>query len=110
MKFERGVTPGFIADGFRLQASAHGCALTYRVHEWLRLTHGAEDPMKHTHKNHEIEVSTRDNGDFIEASAKFKPMTGYIGTFSIWGKFPSLEAAEQTVLEEAKRIIDNRSK
>jgi hypothetical protein len=37
-------------------------------------------------------------------------MTGYIGTFSIWGKFPSLEAAEQTVLEEAKRIIDNRSK
>ncbi len=42
--------------------------------------------MKHTHKNHEIEVSTRDNGDFIEASAKFKPMTGYIGTFSIWGQ------------------------
>jgi len=104
------MTPGFIADGFRLQASAHGCALTYRVHEWLRLTPGAEDPMKHTHKSHEIEVSTRDNGDFIEASAKFKPMTGYIGTFSIWGKFPSLEAAEQTVLEEAKRIIDNRSK
>ena len=28
----------------------------------------------------------------------------------MWGKFPSLEAAEQTVLEEAKRIIDNRSK
>ena len=69
-----------------------------------------EDPVKHTHKNHEIEVSTRDNGDFIEASAKFKPMTGYLGTFSIWGRFPSLEAAEQTVLEEAKRIIDNRSK
>ena len=70
----------------------------------------AEDPMKHTHKNHEIEVSTRDNGDFIEASAKFKPMTGYLGTLSMWGKFLSLEAAEQTVLEEAKRIIDNRSK
>ena len=66
--------------------------------------------MKHTHKNHEIEVSTRDNGDFIEASSKFKPMTGYLGTFSIWGKFLSLEAAEQTVLEEAKRIIDNHSK
>jgi hypothetical protein len=55
-------------------------------------------------------VSTRDNGDFIETSAKFKPMHGYLGTFSMWGKFPSLEAAEQTVLEEAKRIIDNRSK
>jgi hypothetical protein len=69
-----------------------------------------EDPVKHTHKNHEIEVSTRDNGDFIEASAKFKPMTGYLGTFSIWGRFPSLEAAEQTVLEEAKRIIDHHIK
>ena len=66
--------------------------------------------MKHTHKNHEIEVSARDNGDFIEASAKFKPMTGYLATFSMWGKFPSLEAAEQTVSEEAKRIIDNHSK
>ena len=66
--------------------------------------------MKHTYKNHEIEVSTRDNGEFIEASAKFKPMTGYLGTFSMWGRFASLEAAEQTVLEEAKRIIDNRSK
>ena len=50
----------------------------------------------HSYKNHEIEVSTRDNGDFIEASAKFKPMHGYLGTFSMWGKFPSLEAAEQT--------------
>ena len=29
---------------------------------------------KHSYKNHEIEVFTRDNGDFIEASAKFKPM------------------------------------
>jgi hypothetical protein len=29
---------------------------------------------------------------------------------AMWGKFLSLEAAEQTVLEEAKRIIDNRSK
>ena len=66
--------------------------------------------MKHTHKNHEIEVSARDNGDFIEVSAKFKPMTGYLGTLSMWGKFLSLEAAERTVLEEAKRIIDNRSK
>jgi hypothetical protein len=28
----------------------------------------------------------------------------------MWEKFSSLEAAEQTVLEEAKRIIDNRSK
>jgi hypothetical protein len=64
----------------------------------------------HSYKTHEIEVSTRDNGDFIEASAKFKPMHGYLGTFSIWGKFSSLEAAEQTVLEEAKRIIDNRNK
>ena len=34
---------------------------------------------KHSYKNHEIEVSTRDNGDFIEASAKFKPMHGYLG-------------------------------
>ena len=64
----------------------------------------------HSYKNHEIEVFTRDNGDFIEASAKFKPMHGYLGTFSMWGKFSSVEAAEQTVLEEAKRIIDNRSK
>ena len=63
----------------------------------------------HSYKNHEIEVFTRDNGDFIEASAKFKPMHGYLGTFSMWGKFSNLEAAEQTVLEEAKRIIDNRS-
>lgn len=44
---------------------------------------GVEDPMKHIHKSHEIEVSTRDNGDFIGASAKVKPMTGYIGTFSM---------------------------
>ena len=66
--------------------------------------------MKHAHKNHEIEVSAKDNGDFIEANAKFKPMTGYIGTFTLLGKFPSLEAAEQTVLEEAKRIVDNHSK
>jgi hypothetical protein len=64
----------------------------------------------HSYKNHEIEVHTRDNGDFIEASAKFKPMHGYLGTFSMWGKFSSVEAAEQTVLEEAKRIIDSRSK
>jgi len=28
----------------------------------------------------------------------------------MWGKFSSLETAEQTVLEEAKKIIDNRSK
>jgi len=64
----------------------------------------------HSYKNHEIEVFTRDNGDFIEASAKFKPIHGYLGTFSMWGKFASLEAAEQTVLEEAKRIIDNRNR
>jgi hypothetical protein len=64
----------------------------------------------HSYKNHEIEVHTRDNGDFIEASAKFKPMHGYLGTFSMWRKFSSVEAAEQTVLEEAKRIIDNRNK
>ena len=38
----------------------------------------------HSYKNHEIEVSTRDNGDFIETSAKFKPMHGYLGTFSMW--------------------------
>ena len=65
---------------------------------------------KHSYKNHEIEVFIRDNGDFIEASAKFKPTHGYLGTFSMWGKFSSVEVAEQTVLEEAKRIIDNRSK
>jgi hypothetical protein len=65
---------------------------------------------KHSYKNHEIEVSTRDNGDFIEATAKFKPMHGYLGTFSMWGRFPSVDAAEQTVLEEAQRIIDSRSK
>jgi hypothetical protein len=65
---------------------------------------------KHSYKNHEIEVSTRDNGDFIEATAKFKPMHGYLGTFSMWGRFASVDAAEQTVLEEAKRIIDSRSK
>ena len=65
---------------------------------------------KHSYKDHEIEVSTRDNGDFIEVSAKFKPMHGYLGTFSMWGKFSSLQAAEEVVLEEAKRIIDNRSK
>ena len=47
--------------------------------------------MKHTHKNHEIEVSVRDNGDFIEASARFKPMTGYIGTFTMLGKFRVLK-------------------
>ncbi len=64
----------------------------------------------HLYNNHEIEVFTRDNGDFIEAVAKFKPMHGYLGTFSMWGKFSNIEAAEQTVLEEAKRIIDNRSK
>ena len=62
----------------------------------------------HSYKNHEIEVSRRDNGDCIEVSAKFKPMHGYLGSFNMWGKFSSLEAAEQTVLEEAKRIIDNR--
>ena len=66
--------------------------------------------LTYTYKNHEIEVFARDNGDFIEASAKFKPMHGYLGTFSMWGKFSSVETAEQTVLEEAKRIIDNRSK
>jgi hypothetical protein len=71
---------------------------------------GAPVMATHSYKNHEIEVSTRDNGDFIEASAKFKPMHGYFGAFSMWGKFSSLEAAERTVLEEAKRIIDNRSK
>ena len=64
----------------------------------------------HYYKKHEIEVFTRDNGDFIEASAKFKPMHGSLGTFSMWGKFSSLEAVEQTVLEEAKRINDNGSK
>jgi hypothetical protein len=62
-----------------------------------------------SYRKHKIEVFTRDNGDFIEASAKFKPMHGYLGTFSMWGKFSSVEAAERTVLEEAKRIIDNRS-
>ena len=66
--------------------------------------------MRHSHKNHEIEVSVKDNGAFIEASAKFKPVAGYIETLSIWGRFPSLEAAEQAVLEQAKTIIDNRSK
>jgi hypothetical protein len=29
--------------------------------------------MKHSHKNHEIEVSAKDNGAFMEANAKFKP-------------------------------------
>ena len=33
----------------------------------------------HSYKNNEIEVFTRDNGDFIEARAKFKPMHGYSG-------------------------------
>ncbi len=65
--------------------------------------------MKHTHKTHEIEVSAKDNGEFIEASAKFKPVTGYIATFTMLGKFASLELAEQTVLEEAKRIVDHHS-
>jgi len=64
----------------------------------------------HSYKNHEIEVYIGDNRDFIEASAKFKPMHGYLGTFSMWGKFSSVEAAEETILEEAIRIIDNRSK
>ena len=64
----------------------------------------------HSYKNHEIEVSTRDNGDFIEATAKFRPMHGYLGTFSMWGRFSSLDVAEQTVLEEAKRIIDSHGK
>ena len=66
--------------------------------------------MKHSHKNHEIEVSAQDNGAFIEANAKFKPVTGYIETLSIRGQFPSLEAAEQAVLEQAKTLIDNSSK
>jgi len=64
----------------------------------------------HSYNSHEIQVITRDNGDFIEASAKFKPMQGFLGTFSMWGKFASLGAAEQTVLEEAKRIIDHCSR
>jgi hypothetical protein len=34
---------------------------------------------KHSYKNHEIEVFTRDSGDFIEASAKFKPATAISG-------------------------------
>ena len=66
--------------------------------------------MSHSHKNHEIEVSAKDNGAFIEANAKFKPITGYIETLSIRGRFPSLEAAEQAVLEQAKTLIDNSSK
>jgi len=64
----------------------------------------------HSYNRHEIQVSTRDTGDFIEASAKFKPMQGYLATFSMWGKFANVEAAEQIVLEEAKRIIDHCSR
>jgi len=72
---------------------------------------GVEDfTMKHSHKNHDIEVSVNDNGAFIEACAKFKPIAGYIETLSILGRFPSLEAAEQAVLEQAKTLIDNSSK
>jgi hypothetical protein len=66
--------------------------------------------MKHSHKNHEIEVSAEDNGAFIEATAKFKPITGYVENLTIRGRFPSLEAAEQAVLDQAKMLIDNRSK
>jgi hypothetical protein len=44
--------------------------------------------MKHTYKNHEIEVSAKDNGDFIEASAKFKACDRVYRTFTMLGRFP----------------------
>jgi hypothetical protein len=94
----------------RVNVRATHWLLHPRREEDIRTRRGGPLMAIHSYKNHEIEVHTRDNGDFIEASAKFKPMHGYLGTFSMWGKFSSVEAAEQTVLEEAKRIIDNRSK
>ena len=64
---------------------------------------------KHFYKNHEIEILATNNGNFIQASAKFNPLPRYMKTFSIWGKFPNLRSAEQAVLEAAKRLVDNRS-
>ena len=34
--------------------------------------------MNHSYKNHEIEVTAEDNDTFIQANAKFKPVTGYV--------------------------------
>ena len=64
--------------------------------------------MNHSYKSHEIEVLAEDNGAFIQANAKFKPVN--VETLSIRGRFPSLEAAEQAVLEQAKTLIDNSLK
>ena len=66
--------------------------------------------MNHSYKNHEIEVLAEDNDAFIQANAKFKPVTGYVETLTIRGRFPSLEAAEQAVLQQAKTLIDNSRK
>jgi hypothetical protein len=66
--------------------------------------------MNHSYKSHEIEVLAEDTGAFIQANAKFKPITGYVETLSIRGRFPSLEAAEQAVLEQAKTLIDTSRK
>lgn len=58
----------------------------------------------HKYKTHEIEVSAEDNGGFIDASAWF--LAGTIGRVSIWGRFSTLQEAEEAILEEAKRVLD----
>ena len=44
--------------------------------------------MNHSYKSHEIEVLAEDNGAFIQANAKFKPVTGYVETLQHTGSFP----------------------
>jgi hypothetical protein len=64
----------------------------------------------HSYRKHKIEVFTRDNGDFIEAGAKFKPYARLSRHVQYVGQVLDRRRSEQTVLEDAKRIIDNSSK
>jgi hypothetical protein len=62
--------------------------------------------MKHSYKSYEIEISSSNDG-YIEATAKITPVAGYITTLTLMG-FPTTAAeAEQSVLEQAKTLIDN---
>ena len=64
---------------------------------------------KHLYRNHEIEVSTKDNGLGLEATARFTPWVGPVATFTTWANYSGTEAAEFQVLKDAHRIIDEET-